>query len=74
MVRTSTKRQKKNEGCCRGWIAKWMGRRKDSLRDEDVAREDSWLNDLEVESGIQEMHRRDGNYRQHGRNADQYSR
>ncbi|XP_029546729.1 uncharacterized protein LOC115148716 isoform X3 [Salmo trutta] len=32
-------RQKKNEGCCRGWIAKWMGRRKERLRDEDVARE-----------------------------------
>lgn len=92
-------RQKKNEGCCRGWIAKWMGRRKERLRDEDVARElkrmgeevraliqemkrncsegdlkavdlDSWLNDLDVESGIQEMHWRDGRkYRQHGRNA-----
>lgn len=66
-----------------------MGRRKERLRDEDVAREvkrmgeqvraliqvmkrncsegdlkavdlDSWLNDLEVESGIQEMHWRDG--------------
>jgi hypothetical protein len=66
-----------------------MGRRKERLRDKDMARDvkrmgeqvraliqvmkrncsegdlkavdlDSWLNDLEVESGIQEMHRRDG--------------
>ncbi|XP_031673635.1 uncharacterized protein LOC116367424 isoform X1 [Oncorhynchus kisutch] len=39
MVRTSIKRPKKNEGCCRGWIAKWMGRRKERLRDKDMARE-----------------------------------
>ncbi|CAB1352392.1 unnamed protein product, partial [Coregonus sp. 'balchen'] len=33
-------RQKKNEGCCRGWIAKWMGwRKKERLRNEDVDRE-----------------------------------
>ncbi|XP_045075973.1 uncharacterized protein LOC121550169 isoform X2 [Coregonus clupeaformis] len=33
-------RQKKNEGCCRGWIAKWMGwRKKERLSNEDVDRE-----------------------------------
>ncbi|XP_041730770.1 uncharacterized protein LOC121562614 isoform X2 [Coregonus clupeaformis] len=51
-------RQKKNEGCFRAWIEKWMGRRKDErLRDEDVNREDNGRRGEELRALIQVMKR-----------------
>ncbi|KAK6294957.1 hypothetical protein J4Q44_G00341830 [Coregonus suidteri] len=51
-------RQKKNEGCFRAWVEKWMGRRKDErLRDEDVNREDNGRRGEELRALIQVMKR-----------------
>ncbi|XP_045080188.1 uncharacterized protein LOC121562617 isoform X2 [Coregonus clupeaformis] len=51
-------RQKKNEGCFRAWIEKWMGRRKEErLRDEDVNREDKGRRGEKLRALIQVMKR-----------------